>query len=188
MNRTPSRPRKAEAIFSATLELLAEHGYDALTVEAIAARAAVNKTTIYRTWATKDEVFADALLQAPQLAFEIPDTGSLRGDLVALGQRINRLLTHDEPRRIITAALAALPDRPATAHAARTFFADRLQREQVIFERAHARGELADMTDAAMIVDLIGGDLWLHTVARAKTADDTHIERVVDIVLAGVTT
>lgn len=186
MNRTPTRPRRVAAIHSATLSLLTEHGYDALTVEAVAARAGVNKTTLYRTWATKDEIFADALLHAPELTFDIPDTGTLRGDLIAFGQEVNRLVAQDATRRIITTLLAALPDRPATAGAARTFFADRLQREQAIFDRAVARGELSSGADSAMIVDLIAGNLWLHTLARMNTADGAYIERVVDFVLASV--
>ncbi|MER6871942.1 TetR/AcrR family transcriptional regulator, partial [Amycolatopsis sp. NPDC000673] len=144
MNRTASRPRKADAIFSATLALLAERGYDALTIEAVAAQAGVHKTTIYRTWATKDEVFADALVQAPELTFAIPDTGSLRGDLFELAKQIHRLLSDPANRRVITAVVSALPDRPATAEAAGRFFADPHGPEQAVFDPARDPGELAD--------------------------------------------
>ncbi|WP_406639463.1 TetR/AcrR family transcriptional regulator [Amycolatopsis sp. WGS_07] len=186
MDRTASRPRKADAIYSATLALLAERGYDALTVEAVAAQAGVHKTTIYRTWATKDEVLADALVQAPELTFAIPDTGTLRGDLLELAKQIHRLLSDPANRRIITAVVSALPDRPATAEAAGRFFADRLGREQAVFDRAHDRGELADAADSELVMDLLGGNLWFHTLIRAKSADDAYLERLVDTVLTGV--
>jgi len=183
MDRTATRPRKADAIFSATLGLLAERGYDALTVEAIAAQAGVNKTTIYRTWATKDEVLAAALLEAPSLAFPMPDTGTLRGDLVELAKQIHRLLADPATQRVLTAVVSALPDRPATAEAAGSFFADRLAKEQAVFERARERGE-ADV-DPELVMDLIGGNLWFRTLIRAKPVDDAYCTRLVDAVLGG---
>lgn len=185
MDRTATRPRKANAIFSATLALLSERGYDALTVEAVAAQADVNKTTIYRAWAGKDEMLADALLQAPQLDLDVPDTGSLRGDLIGLAGEIARLLSEPANRRVMASVLAAVPDRPATAEAARAFFAVRLEREQVVFTRARQRGELTDDAAAEMIMDLIGGNLWFHALIRAHPVDDAYVERLVDTVLAG---
>ncbi|GAB3353381.1 TetR-like C-terminal domain-containing protein [Amycolatopsis echigonensis] len=125
-------------------------------------------------------------MQAPELTFAVPDTGSLRGDLVELAKQIHRLLSDPANRRVITTVVSALPDRPATAEAAGRFFADRLGREQVVFDRAHARGELADAADSEMILDLLGGNLWFRTLVRAKSADDTYLERLVDTVLTGV--
>ena len=84
--RRPGRPRSEEAheaILNATVELLAEHGLKGLTIEAVAARAGVGKTTIYRRWDTKNELVAEALarLRPPGAP---PDAGSLMGDLGAL--------------------------------------------------------------------------------------------------------
>lgn len=90
-------PRKEQQIFQATLELLAAKGYEGLTVEGVAERSEVNKTTIYRWWPSKAALLAAALVKADLLAMEPPDTGSLRGDLEALVQRVVALLTR--PRR-----------------------------------------------------------------------------------------
>ena len=187
MDRTPNRPRKAAAIHSATLELLAERGYDALTVEAIADRAGVNKTTVYRTWATKDEVLADSLVHAPELALDVPDTGGLRGDLIAFAEHVLRLVTEPSTLRIVSAMLAGAPDRPATAAAAHRFFADRLGREQVIFDRARRRGELPEAADPEMLIDVIGGAIWLHVLARGGSPDRDHLAALVDTALLGAT-
>ena len=81
-----SRPRSAEshaAILQAALELVVEDGLRGTTIEGIAARAGVGKTTIYRRWRTKEELFMEAL-QAIAFALPDPDTGSLRGDMEAI--------------------------------------------------------------------------------------------------------
>lgn len=187
MDRTERRPRKASGIYTAALALLADHGYDAVTVEAIAETAGVHKTTIYRTWEGKDAVIADALLHGAELSVEIPDTGTVREDLIALAHEITRLLTAAPTHRIITTVVAALPDRPATAEAARTFFANRLAHEQAIFDRARRRGEVADNADPALVMNLIGGGLWFQLVARGRDADSSYIEALVDAALAGIT-
>lgn len=187
MERTARRPRKAESIYSATLALLGERGYDALTMEGIAAAAGVNKTTLYRTWATKGDVLADALVHAPELSFAIPDTGSLRGDLVAFARAVVRLLADPRTKRLVAAIAVSAPERTDTAAAAQGFFADRLLREQVIFDRAMERGEFqpGSEPDPTMIIDLIGGNLWFHTLVRGGTVDDAYVERLVGAVVDG---
>ncbi|WP_147915610.1 TetR/AcrR family transcriptional regulator [Ruania zhangjianzhongii] len=186
MKVTVSKPRKAQAIFAATLELLAERGYDALAIEAVAARAGVNKTTIYRSWAAKDELLAAAFRDAPVLALQVPDTGSLRGDLIDVAQQIATLLSEEPSRRIAAVMLAAAPDRPATAQVTAAFFADRLQQERCIFERAEHRRELKPGTDPAAIMDLLGGALWFRILIRSEPAGAGYIAALVDAILAGV--
>ena len=81
----PRDPRRREAILRAAITLVAEVGYDRMTVEAIASRAGVSKPTIYRRWpGGKKEIVLDALRSKHADADALPDTGSLRGDLLAL--------------------------------------------------------------------------------------------------------
>ena len=181
-----SRSRKAPAIFAATLDLLAERGYDGLNIEAVAARAGVNKTTIYRSWASKDGLLAAALRQAPSLELHVPDTGSLRGDLIDIAGQIIRLLTSDPGRRVAAVMLAAAPERPGTTAATTAFFADRLQQETVIFERAVERGELVAGTDPGSIMDLLAGALWFRVLVRGGPTGTADLAGLVDIVLDGV--
>lgn len=180
------RPRRTQEILGAALDLLAERGYDALAIEAVAERAGVNKTTIYRSWSSKDELLADALREADVLKLTIPDTGSLRGDLLAVARQIAELLTTEPTRRLAT-VLIGLPERPATARAAEAFFADRLGREQVIFRRAWERGELAHGIDPSTVMDLLGGALWFRLLVRSGSADQRYLETLVDTVLHDLT-
>lgn len=183
---TQNGPRKAEAIFAATLELLAEHGYDRLAIEAVAARSGVNKTTLYRWWPSKDALLAAALSDSGLLALDVPDTGSLRSDLLAVATHIFRLLTSERTAPVVTAALAAAPRRPELGDVSRTFFADRMAKEGPIFERAAARGELAAGTDPVVVMDLLAGAIWFRLLLRGGEAGPEFLEEAVDTVLHGV--
>src|SRR3954463_10514303 len=81
----PRDPRRREAILRAAIMLVAEVGYDRMTVEALAARAGVSKPTIYRRWpAGKKDIVIDAIRTKHADADALGDHGSLRGDLLAL--------------------------------------------------------------------------------------------------------
>ncbi|GAA3444504.1 TetR/AcrR family transcriptional regulator [Planomonospora venezuelensis] len=178
-------PRKQQDIFRATLGLLAEKGYEGLTVEGVAERSGVNKTTIYRWWPSKAALLAAALVEADVLAVEPPDTGSLRGDLESLVRGIAALLTRAPAADVAVAALGAAAHHPELAGAARRFFADRLAREEQVFERARRRGELREDADPMLIMDLLGGAVWLRTVFRGLPLDDGFAAEAVRAVLDG---
>ncbi|WP_433560979.1 TetR/AcrR family transcriptional regulator [Nocardia sp. CA-151230] len=184
--RSAGRPRQAEAIFEATLDLLAAKGYDGLTMEAVAERSGVNKTTLYRWWPAKDALLAAALIDSDVLAFPVPDTGSLRGDLMALAQAIAGLLTAEATAPIAIAVLAAAPARPHLAAVGASFFADRLGREQPVFQRAMARGELAATCDPAAIMDLLAGAIWFRLLLRGEPLTPEYLSGAVDLVTDGL--
>jgi AcrR family transcriptional regulator len=183
---TTARPRRAEAIFAATLELLATAGYEGLTMEAVALRAGVNKTTLYRWWKSKDEVLAAALTESDLLTFPVPDTGSLRGDLIETARSIHGLLTDAATAPIAAAVLAASPGRPSLAAVGRMFFADRAAREHPLFRRAVERGELDDRTDPRLVMDMLAGAIWFRVFLRAEPVETADIDKAVDIVLNGI--
>jgi AcrR family transcriptional regulator len=177
-------PRKQQEIFDATLRLVAENGYAGLTIEGVAERSGVNKTTIYRWWPSKAALLGAALVEADLLGFEPPDTGSLRGDLIAIVEGIRRLLTEPPARDIAVAALGAAVDHPELD--ARRFFMDRFARERRIFERAVRRGELAESVDPMLIVDLLAGAVWIRAVFRGLPLPDGFAAKAVSAVLDGV--
>ncbi|WP_280414312.1 TetR/AcrR family transcriptional regulator [Nocardia carnea] len=182
---TKGRPRRAGAIFTATLELLADNGYDGLTMEAVAARSGVNKTTLYRWWKSKDDILAAALTDSDLLAFDVPDTGSLRSDLLETSRSIHKLLTDPATAPIATAVLAAASRRPALAAVGRTFFADRAEREHPIFRRAIDRGELPEHADPRSIMDMLAGAIWFRLFLRAEQMREEDLSAAVDLVLSG---
>ncbi|WP_197320512.1 TetR/AcrR family transcriptional regulator [Saccharomonospora sp. NB11] len=178
-------PRQAQGIYRATLELLTEGGYDGLTVEGVAARSGVNKTTIYRWWPDKDALLGAAVVQSDLLRISVPDTGSLRGDLRGLVRELVRLMTGQATSGVVAATLAAVAARPGLEWLAREFVADRLSGERVVFERALVRGELREAVDPALLVDLLAGAVWSRVMLRQESIPDDFAERVVDVVLDG---
>lgn len=179
-------PRAAERIFEVTLGFLQERGYQGLTIEAVAERAGVNKTTIYRWWPTKAPLVEEALLRSRVLQLDLPDTGNLRDDLIALVARMVTLLGDPDSRSLVRSALLAAAAHPELARLGQIFFADRLHREQAAFYKARDRGELPATADPKTIMDLLGGAVWLRLFFRQERVGPDFARDVVDLVLAGV--
>jgi AcrR family transcriptional regulator len=85
--QSPWSPREAE-LLAVTLQLLQEHGYDRLTVDAVATTARASKATLYRRWPTKAELVLAAFVEGTRQVAVPPDTGTLRGDLLRLGESV----------------------------------------------------------------------------------------------------
>ena len=115
----PGRPRSEaahQAILAAAVALLREVGYDAVTMDGIAARAGVGKATVYRRWATKEELVVEAITSLVR-AFPVPDTGTTEGDLMALMRRILAMYA-DPATGLLLSGLVAAKARSAPIAAA----------------------------------------------------------------------
>jgi AcrR family transcriptional regulator len=181
-----SGPRRSAEIFAATLRLLAERGYAGLTVEGVAERSGVNKTTIYRWYPSKAALLGAALLAAPVMRVAAPDTGTLHGDLTALVETLVALLTEAPSAAVAVAALGAATQNPELAEHARAFFADRLAVERPIFERAARRGELPPGADPMLIMDALAGAVWVRVVLRQLPLEPGYAAKLATILCAGV--
>ncbi|MEV4437598.1 TetR/AcrR family transcriptional regulator [Streptomyces sp. NPDC049577] len=179
-------PRRKAEIFAATLDLLAGHGYDGLTIEGVAQASGVNKTTIYRWWPSKSELLRDALLHSRTLHFEIADTGNLRGDLADLAARVQALLTEDRSRTVVEAALVGAVRHEAMREMVISFLDDRFGRHQPIFERAVRRGELPAEFDPAPLVDAMAGALWIRALVRRGPMAGDFAGHLVSLLMEGV--
>jgi AcrR family transcriptional regulator len=181
-----SGPRRKEEIFAAGLELLAGQGYDAFTIEGVAQRSGVNKTTIYRWWPSKSELLRDALLHSGTLAFDLPDTGSLTGDLTEMAARVQDLLADPKTRAVVEAALVGAVRHPAMRELVTQFLDDRLGRHQPLFTRAVERGELPADLDPALLVDAVAGALWIRLLVRRRPVPDDFAGRLVALLADGI--
>ena len=153
------RPRSAQshqAILEATLALFAEVGLQGLSIEAIAEHAGVGKTTIYRRWSSKEDLIKDALdlLRAGNL---LPDTGTIRNDLLFIAQGAQELFNHNPLIGKLTIRLMAEVKTKPEIY--RVFYdkvvVPRIQEFRQIVERAQKRGELRPDLDAMFILYLI---------------------------------
>ena len=137
----------------AALGLLAEVGYDRLTMDAVAARAGAAKTTIYRRWRDKAELVVDALNSVKGVP-EVPDTGSLRRDLHALAESITSAESKFGAQVTIGMVNALAHDAALRRVFGEKFLAPRMAGFRAVFERAVARGEMPGGHDLDMLARL----------------------------------
>ncbi len=142
--------RTRQRVLDAVAAVLLEQGYDTLTIDAVAARSGVHRTTVYRRWRDPGGLLADAVDAAREQSWQPPDAGSLLGDLTAINRQVVAALT-GQPS--ITSALIAASFRsPAAARALRSFWEDRYTRAAVVVERAAGRGETGAHVDARTVI------------------------------------
>jgi len=140
------------AVLQATLDELAERGYAALTVEAVAERAGIHKTTLYRRWRNAEGLVAEALLLGTEQDWKAPDTGTLEGDLACLTRELVHWFTNPAVSALPTASVSAGFQSDQAAAALRVFYADRHERCTEIVARAIDRGEAPGGTDPIDVV------------------------------------
>lgn len=191
---TPVRPRIAgereDEILDATLELLVELGYDRLTMDAVAKAAKASKATLYRRWETKASLVVDALIRAKQAPHvDLPDTGSLRGDLLAMfcGGHGPSGQGGTHAMGAVISGLNADPEFAALFR--ERFIAPKVAISTQVYARAAARGEIRDDIDLEVIGPAMAGVLLHRTFVLGLDNDDDVIERVVDhLILPAVLT
>jgi AcrR family transcriptional regulator len=183
------RPRSPEvdlAIRRAVVGLLQEHGYPELSIEGVAIRAGVAKTTIYRRFPSKGVLVAHALFDTATDAVPVPDTGTLRGDLVAMMRTLIALVRHDYWSRAIPALAAEATDDPRLDELVRGFTRVRLEMVEPLFDRAVARGEVRPGVDRELVGDLLVGAVHHRRFISRRPLDDQLAERAVDLVLRAI--
>jgi AcrR family transcriptional regulator len=138
------------AVVDATIDELAEGGYAALTLEAVAGRAGVNRSTVYRRWSSKESLVRAAILSVAHTLSRTPDTGSVREDLIAL-VRVRRAPSEARTRRAIAVALVAPPGQSELGAVLRAL-RRRASRPFVrVLRRAVQRRELPEDVDLALV-------------------------------------
>ncbi len=171
------------AVLEATVEELARVGFGGLSTEAVATRAGVNKTTVYRRWPTRGELVRAALLEFQARVFEDADTGTLRGDLLELLRGVRVQLGTARGRGV---TLALMADDPHVRQLARSTRRVAVESSLTVLDRAARRGELPDDVDRALLLDVLFGPLEQKMVIEGLTVDDAWLERLVDLVLRAV--
>ena len=159
-------------VLDAVLAELGEHGYDGLTTDAVAARAGVHRTTVYRRWGDVGGLLADVLDAASDDDWQPPDTGSLQGDLKALNEEIQAALTAQPP--VVPALIAASFRSEKAARAQRRFWEDRYARCGIVVTRAVRRGELPPHTEALPLLIAATAPLC-HELLLLRTPPDPRL-------------
>ena len=170
--RPGGRTARTRALaLDAVLDELVERGYRGLTIEAVAARSGVHKTTLYRRWGSVDALLGEAATAAMDEAVPIPDEGALEADLLALAKAITTNL-----RRPVTEALARLVageggHQPGLRDASIAFWRHRADLTRTVVERAVTRGELEPGTDPAALLEALIAPLYLRLLVTGRRLD-----------------
>ena len=185
------RPRSAEAdraILTATADLLAERGLAAMSIEEVAARAGVGKTTIYRRWPSKGLLALDAFVISFRAEQPLPDTGSLRGDLLSALHAWVRAVTQTAMGPMLTGLIAEAQHDPELRGAWRDRVLEPLRAQhRIMLDRAIERGEIPASVDRDVVLDLFFGAAEHRLLLGHLPMTGEFITEVVDVILAGVT-
>jgi AcrR family transcriptional regulator len=182
-----TRPRvegeREQEILGATLDVLAEVGYDLLTMDAVATRAKASKATLYRRWRGKPELVVSAVTYHHTTAAIVPDTGTLRGDLLAAYCGSGGI---DDPRAqaVLAAVVTAMGRDPEFAEVyRRDFIAPKVAASRAIYERALARGEVHPDVDLTLLAPSLAGIVLHRAFLLGDVVTPELVGRILDEVI-----
>ncbi len=181
----PRVVRSRAAVMQATVALLGEVGHSGTTIEAIADRSGVAKTTIYRHWPTRAQLLIDAFHSGVEHVDQEP-TGDLRGDLLRLAGGLATKLRDPRWSRIMATLIDAAESDPELAELSAAFTAQRRDVVRRVLERGVADGMLDPGIDLDLAPQLVGGALFYQRLMLRRAARDDQLERIVDLVLDGL--
>jgi AcrR family transcriptional regulator len=178
---SPWSPRECE-LLAVTLRLLQEHGYDRLTLDAVAATARASKATVYRRWPSKAELVLAAFIESVRQVAVPPDTGTLRGDLLRLGELVCQEV--HQQAGTLRAVLVEVSRNPALNDVMQRQFID--QRKALIchvLQQAVDRGEIDAAAINEELWDLLPGYLIFRSIIPSRPPTDRTVRSLVDDVI-----
>lgn len=189
--QTGTRPRvegdREQEILDAALDSLAEVGYDRLTMDAVATRAKASKATLYRRWNDKASLVIDALL-SHKGPLTVPDTGTLRGDLVASFCGSGGLTDQQQVSLFASVLTAITRDQDFALAFRRDFIGPKAASSRLIFERARDRGEIRADLDLDLLSTAVPGIVLHRLFLLGHDPDDDVIARVIDQIIVPAAT
>ncbi|GAA2512799.1 TetR/AcrR family transcriptional regulator [Winogradskya humida] len=179
-------PTRDAAILDATLDVLAEVGYTGMKIEMVAERAKAGKGTLYRRWPSKEELVIEAVTRMGQRdvgAEQLPDTGTLRGDIIAL-IRPELMEEQSQKVRVIAGLTSMLASHEGLAESANNAnIGAWITANRVLIQRAVDRGEAKADADVDFLARLIPS-MSAHRIAlEGKALDKDFLVKLVDEVL-----
>jgi AcrR family transcriptional regulator len=182
----PERTRKV--VLEAAIALVLERGYGGCTVEAIVERTGVARTTIYRHWPSRTELLADAL-SAKAEQVQLPDTGTLRGDLIEFLTASSHRLEENplyHSLQTIPGLIEAAKREPALVSVAARSTAALISTIRSILQKAKARREIRRDCKLDVMANVIVGAIYVQRAFLNKDLTDAYVTDMVDIVIDSV--
>jgi AcrR family transcriptional regulator len=159
-------------VLDATVLELIEHGFGGLTMEGVATRAGVNKTTLYRRLRNRESLVVDAVEVFAVEQAEVPDTGGLDEDLRRWAHSIRRTLSGPVSGALVRAVFGGASDSPVVQELRRRFWLTRSALVVPLVQRAVERGELPASTDAEEVIKHVGAPLYYRVLVLDELLTD----------------
>ncbi len=183
--RPPARgPKVRTAVLAATLRELTESGYTALTVDNVARRSGVHKTTIYRRWKDRESLVADAVTDRATARVPFPDTHDIDADLRELARSLVRFLNSPLGKAVAAVTLSDAARIPRIAEVRRRFVEDRFDRAGPVVSGAIARGQLPSGTDPGELVRAVVAPIYLRFLVTSEPINETTADNAAKAALA----
>lgn len=178
-------PQAHQAMLQATLELLAEVGFDAMSIDAIAARAGVGKPTIYRRYSSKEELVADAIESVRQDVV-IPNTGNLWDDIDELIKNAAQITLSPLGRKTVAMIISSASSNPQFAQIYWTkYLQPRRQAFGAVLERAKARNEIQADLDPGLVFDTMSAIMLYALIFPTPETWEEYVCRALRLFLRG---
>ena len=187
MTPDPRVARSKDTVLAATAELLGQEGAAGFSIDAVARRSGVARTTIYRHWPEPSALLFDAFRYGSE-ATPAPDTGSVRDDLVELYTHLSERLPRTCYGRMLPVLLDAATRDPALAPVHRDFIRERRQPARDVIRRGVERGELPADVDVESLIDRLAGPVFYRFLVVHEPYRRADVERVVDATLCSLST
>jgi AcrR family transcriptional regulator len=174
----PRDPSRDGVIRAAILRLLADVGYGALTMDAVASEAGVGKATIYRRWRTKQDLVVDTISDLNRDQGAPPDTGSLEGDVRAMLQALLGIVSGPAGAATLS-LLSTVAHEPALADAFRRGpLVEWRKAFETIWSRAQERGEVSADSSGALISEATSGPIVQRWLLTGEPVDEAYVEEI----------
>ncbi|MFI7451735.1 TetR/AcrR family transcriptional regulator [Nonomuraea sp. NPDC049714] len=172
------------AVLQATQDELVERGFDGLSMDQVAARAGVGKTTVYRRWGTTARLVTDLMTELAEQSSPPPDTGGIDGDLRANALSVLGAITDPRLGATFQAVIAAATCDEEAATALRAFYTRRVAEWARAVDAAVDRGELPEGTDGPELIRAVSAPLYYRLVVTREPVDEVVAERAASRALA----
>ena len=183
----PRNPELDRAILDAAAQLLAEEGYERMSIESVAHRAGVGKPTIYRRWSSKQAMVIDALARLND-GVEIPGEGSVRDRLTTFLERLWREAAkpHSDRMPVLSHLMGEIHRSPELREAVRsTFVAERRRRVQALLREGIENGEIDPSVDVGVVTDMALSPLVARKLLMGGKISPGEARSIVDVLFDG---
>ena len=166
-------------MLDAAFTVTAEVGYGGLTIDAIAERSGVHKTTIYRRWGSVDAILFDAVVSRAESAISLTYSGDARSDLISMGHSVATNLQDPVARAVAGAVLSRMDDGDLNQLSGR-FWQERIGSASKIVRAGQRDGNIDPDLEPSTVVEEIIGPIWFRVMVLSSPVDGSYVERLVN--------